>query len=220
LNKFINLIIYRIERIIDKKNLTNYTLEILTKDLRTIRFVVLSDQMKFFADLNNYVYQKDHSQIFNFVYKYRQNQDSISEEGWNIFNAKKEFCRQGLDFQDPSIKLKESNLNKNFGLCTTYPDYLVFPTTISDQEIKDASTYRSKNRLPTLSYYYNPKGNMIFGTLWRSSQTKSGLTQSRSFLDEKLLKCIGDLGNKLVIYDARPYLAALANRVFNLIIII
>jgi len=184
LNKFINLIIYRIERIIDKKNLTNYTLEILTKDLRTIRFVVLSDQMKFFADLNNYVYQKDHSQIFNFVYKYRQNQDSISEEGWNIFNAKKEFCRQGLDFQDPSIKLKESNLNKNFGLCTTYPDYLVFPTTISDQEIKDASTYRSKNRLPTLSYYYNPKGNI------------------------------------LVIYDARPYLAALANRVFNLIIII
>lgn len=174
--------------------------------------------MKFFADLNNYVFQKDHSQIFNFVYKYRLNQDPNNEEGWNIFNPKKEFIRQGLDFTNSQIRLKEANLNKNFGLCSTYPDYLVFPSTISDQEIKEASSYRTKNRLPTLSYYYNPQDKKTFGSLWRSSQTKSGLTQSRSSLDEKLLKCIGDLGNKLVIYDARPYLAALANRVFKDII--
>lgn len=177
--------------------------------------------MKFFADLNNYVFQKDHSQIFNFVYKYKANQDPIAEEGWNILNPKSEFTRQGLDFKDQSVKLKESNLNKNFSLCATYPEYLVFPTNVGDQELKEASGYRTKNRLPTLSYFYNPQnsklqhlhGRKVFGSLWRSSQNKTGLTQSRSAQDEKLLKCIGELGNKLVIYDARPYLAALANRV-------
>jgi len=169
--------------------------------------------MKFFADLNNFVYQKENSQIFNFIYKYRSIQDTNSEEGWALFNPKKEFERQGLDFKNVSIKLKESNLNKNFGLCSTYPDYLVFPSTISDQELRDASIYRTKNRLPTLSYYYNPQEKKNFGSLWRSSQNKSGLTQSRNAQDEKLLKCMGELGNKLIIYDARPYLAALANRV-------
>jgi len=69
--------------------------------------------------------------------------------------------------------------------------------------------------MPTLSYYYNPEpGKKVFGSLWRSSQNKTGFTQSRSAQDEKLLKnCIGELGNKLIIYDARPYFAALANRV-------
>jgi len=171
--------------------------------------------MKFFADLNNYVFQKDHLQIFNFVYKYRSSKDQNAEEGWNILDPKKELARQGLDFTDSSVKLKESNLNRNFGLSATYPEYLVFPATISDQELREASIYRTKNRLPTLSYYYNPQqGKKAFGSLWRSSQNKTGLTQSRSAPDEKLLKCIGELGNKLIIYDARPYLAALANRVF------
>lgn len=183
-----------------------------------MRFIILSDQMKFFADLNNYVFQKDHSQIFNFVYKYRASHDALAEEGWNILDAKMEFARQGLDFKDSAVKLKESNLNRNFALCATYPEYLVFPSTISDQELREASCYRTKNRLPTLSYFYNPQpGKKAFGSLWRSSQNKTGLTQSRNAQDEKLLKSIGELGNKLIIYDARPYLAALANRVSLLI---
>jgi hypothetical protein len=174
--------------------------------------------MKFFADLNNFVFQKDHSHIFNFTYKYCQSLSGEIENGWNIFNPNIEFSRQNLDFQDSNIKLKESNLNKNYGLCSTYPDYLIFPSTLTDNEIKEASNFRTKNRLPTLSYFYNPTNKKIFGSLWRSSQNKSGLTQSRSMYDEKLMKCIGDLGHKLVIYDARPYLAALGNRVIFIFI--
>lgn len=51
-------------------------------------------------------------------------------------------------------------------------------------------------------------------TLWRSSQTKGGITQQRCVQDEKLLKLIGELGgDRLIIFDARPYINALANRV-------
>lgn len=49
--------------------------------------------------------------------------------------------------------------------------------------------------------------------IWRSSQSKTGITQQRSNSDEKLLKMIMDYSDKLVIYDARPYLNALANKV-------
>ena len=202
----------RLEKTSDKKNPKNYTLEITTKDLRTLKFIILNEQVKFYANLNNFLFQKDHNQIYNFVYKYREIQEKNTEEGWKIFNPFIEFARQGLDFIE-SRGLKESILNKNYGLCRTYPDYLVFPSTLSDSEIRDASNYRTKNRLPTLSYFYNPNNKKLVGSIWRSSQNKSGLTQSRSATDEKLLKAIGDLGNKLVIYDARPYLAALANRV-------
>jgi myotubularin-related protein 1/2 len=183
--------------------------------------------MKLYANLNNYIFQKDHTNIFNFIYKYRelQNQNQqITEfnsnsntntnfDGWKNFNPKKEFLRQNLDFKDDNIKLKESNLNKTFGLCNTYPNYLIFPSVLQENEIKEASLFRSSNRLPTLSYYYNPNGKKFFGSLWRSSQNKPGLTNNRSTADEKLLKTIGDLGNKLYVYDARPYLAAQGNRV-------
>ena len=53
-------------------------------------------------------------------------------------------------------------------------------------------------------------------TIWRSSQTKSGITQQRCTQDESLLREIAKLGlDKLIIFDARPYLNALANRVWG-----
>ena len=63
-----------------------------------------------------------------------------------------------------------------------------------------------------LTYYYSKNnGGKCFPGMWRSSQTKSGLTgQNRSNGDEKNLKMISQLSDKLVIYDARPYLNALA----------
>jgi hypothetical protein len=49
--------------------------------------------------------------------------------------------------------------------------------------------------------------------LWRSSQNKPGITQQRCQADENLLEMIRSFSKKLIIYDARPYLNALANRV-------
>ena len=50
-------------------------------------------------------------------------------------------------------------------------------------------------------------------SIWRSSQTKSGITHQRSNSDEKLLEKIREFSEGLIIFDARPYLNALANRV-------
>lgn len=89
---------------------------------------------------------------------------------------------------------------------------MIVPKDISDEDLKLASSFRTKNRIPTLCWYDKEKKS----SLWRSSQTKSGLTQQRNIYDEKLLKSIADTSNgKITIFDARPYLNALANRVIN-----
>jgi hypothetical protein len=106
-------------------------------------------------------------------------------------------------------------------LCTTYPEYLIVPKSLTDEELREASLFRTKNRFPVLSYVYsNQKSSKrySYASIWRSSQTKSGLTgQNRSSTDEKLLKTISQLNDKSVIYDARPYINALANRVKKII---
>lgn len=103
-----------------------------------------------------------------------------------------------------------TEINLNFELCQTYPRKLIVPKVISDEDLKLASSFRTKNRIPTLCWYDKEKKS----SLWRSSQTKSGLIQQRNIYDEKLLKSIADTSNgKITIFDARPYLNALANRV-------
>ncbi len=218
-------LISKIEKTNEKKNMSKYNLDIATKDSRSYKFVVSSDQLKFYANLNNLVFPKDPSLHYSFAYRYREglkNDFDLNNvvDGWEIYNPDKEYARQGINFFDENYSLKMTNLNQNFKLCPTYPEKLIVPRIISDDEIKEASLFRTKNRFPILSYVYNVynsssiKGKPSYAGIWRSSQTKSGLTgNKRSTEDEKLLKAICDLNDKLVIYDARPYINALANRV-------
>lgn len=81
---------------------------------------------------------------------------------------------------------------------------------ITDEDLKNSSGFRTKCRIPTLCWFDKDHKSSI----WRSSQTKSGITQQRNSYDEKLLKQIADTGNgKICIFDARPYLNAFANKV-------
>ena len=49
--------------------------------------------------------------------------------------------------------LRITNLNENFSLCPTYPRVLVVPSEITDEEIKDASLFRTKNRIPSTNIH-------------------------------------------------------------------
>ena len=165
--------------------------------------------------------------------KYREHH-SLKYDGWSEYKPIEEFQRQGiiLDNEEINISYKDSSAsngfritfaNKNFELCQTYPELFLVPKKISDDDLREASTFRTKARIPVLCYY-NKENNV---SLWRSSQTRSGLTYQRNEKDEKLVEGIIDLMykknsdnvynnlnhiKKLIIYDARPYLNALANR--------
>lgn len=173
--------------------------------------------MKFYANLNNFVFPKDASLFYAFAHKYRESHD-MDIDGWKLYDPMEEYKRQGINLEENTdMKLRLSYLNKNYALCSTYPEFIIIPSSIGDEELKEASNFRTKNRFPVLSYLYtkNHANYKTYAAIWRSSQTKSGITQNRSSADEKLLKSICDLSEKLVIYDARPYINALANRVYT-----
>ena len=110
--------------------------------------------------------------------------------------------------------------NRYFKISHTYPPLLLVPSKISDQSVVASSKFRTKERVPVITYYYAKTKTLLS----RSSQSKPGITQTRSPEDELLLRYLGnpdfnealDTGYPqpdLHIYDARPYLNAVANKV-------
>ena len=221
--------ILKVEKVQDKKiTFDSYHIEITLKDTRSIHFHIWDKtSQKFFTSLMDLSFPRRPEDHLTFSLTYKQHlmrSDKNYFDGWKLYDPKKEYTRQGVtDSNDLGLRFSEANMN--FQLCATYPRIIVEPKDMTDEELKEASDYRTKNRLPVMSYYYNGNNQksdkVLMGgkrpcpCIWRSSQNKGGfIGTSRSNMDEKLLGCIMSLCSKLYIYDARPYLNAFANR-FN-----
>ncbi|KAJ6317378.1 hypothetical protein OIU76_013003 [Salix suchowensis] len=107
-----------------------------------------------------------------------------------------------------------SSVNSNYLMCPSYPFALIVPKSISDDEVIQASNFRSKGRLPVVSWCHPETGAVsctFIPTLsWSDDDEYRG--------DEKLVaELCSQLGDekkgrrKLYIADARPRKNALAN---------
>lgn len=108
------------------------------------------------------------------------------KSGWHIYNIYEEFARMGIP--DPLWRI--STANYNFELCSTYPKLLVVPAIVDDQSLFNAAQFRSKARIPVLSWR-NMTNNC---TITRCSQPLVGLKQNRSAADEFLIDSINRCG--------------------------
>ncbi|WWC85439.1 uncharacterized protein L201_000302 [Kwoniella dendrophila CBS 6074] len=162
-------------------------------------------------------------QLHAFFYTENHSKLSINrndDNGWSIYNPRNEFTRQGLGLKTKSWRF--TDINKDYSFSSTYPNKLVIPTKISDSTLSYASKYRSKARIPVLSYLHWANN----ASITRSSQPMVGLKNSRSAQDERLVECIftthhysettfsspvyGATSTNLII-DARPTTNAMAN---------
>ncbi|KAL6859179.1 hypothetical protein ACP4OV_018181 [Aristida adscensionis] len=108
-----------------------------------------------------------------------------------------------------------TRVNSSYSLCSTYPSVLIVPRNISDEDLFQASTFRSGKRLPVVSWCDPGTG----AVLARSSQPLVGLMMNfRNNADEKLVCALipktmdtKRSPRKLYIIDARPRANALAN---------
>ena len=84
---------------------------------------------------------------------------------------------------------------------------------MKDNQVISCSKFRTKNRLPALSYYHHKTGC----SMWRASQCMNGLMNNRMMEDEIMIVEIGKTANndstlinnsRVIIYDARPKLNA------------
>lgn len=192
------------------------TIKLRCKDFNYMSFDFINEQDS--ADVYQSIMKltclQDIKQLYAFIYQ--PNPIEAKFQTWNIYNTVKEFQRQGLSFEESppvansSTSWRVTNLNCNYKLCETYPRSLIIPKTISDNVITHASKYRSKQRIPALSYYYAPNGC----TITRCSQPLLGIQKSRSVQDEKLIdeifKSSDSPTKKNLIIDARPTTNAMA----------
>ena len=119
-----------------------------------------------------------------------------TSSGWTSFNPRAEFTRQGVGTRTKAWRF--TDINKDYSFSPTYPSKMIVPSRISDSVLSHAGKYRSKGRIPALTYLH--WGNYVSQTcsvhlhrqasITRSSQPMVGLKNSRSAQDEKLVECI------------------------------
>ncbi|KAJ3383402.1 hypothetical protein HDU92_004229 [Lobulomyces angularis] len=127
---------------------------------------------------------------------------SSSFSGWDVYDPIKEFKRMNL----PN-NWRISNINKNYEFVPTYPEIIAVPSKISDTVLRHIGSFRSKGRIPALSYLHRTNNCSIT----RCSQPMVGLKQNRNIQDEKLVENIFSASQKVpknnshnFIIDARP----------------
>ncbi|XP_022689536.1 myotubularin-related protein 6-like isoform X2 [Varroa jacobsoni] len=129
--------------------------------------------------------------------------------GWDFFSLEEEFQRQGV----PNKQWIKSDINSNYQICNTYSALLWVPAGASEQQLIECSRFRSKGRLPVLTYYHKVNGAAIS----RCSQPLSGFSGKRSPEDEQVFDCILKANTNpnshfLYIVDTRPKVNAFAQR--------
>ncbi|EGR33585.1 myotubularin-related protein 2, putative [Ichthyophthirius multifiliis] len=220
--------INKIERNMEKKGPAYSNIEIQTKDGRMYYFFFSpqnsENSYQLYIKTYRQAFPEDIKKCFAFIYGQFDNQLELDYQGHKIYDSYQEFSRQGIDVAPININIQDSNIqNQNymfryidnsFGqICPTYPPLIAIPFKVSNEYAIKCSRYRSRERLPALTYAYKKRNSQEFTTLWRCAQCKPGINQNRSAEDEHMLKMIRNNSlNNLKIYDARPFLNAVGQQ--------
>jgi myotubularin-related protein 1/2 len=200
-------------------HLLNY-LDIYSKDGRFIKFGFMKfDECKRAYDcLNQYVFPAKEEYLFAFYYRLKT-PIPAHLDGWNLYDPIEEFKRQGVNtiplsapHSTQSEDLRLSWANESFTLCSSYPRVFVVPSEkyVTDIDLHLVAQFRSRGRIPVCTWKH-PTGRQ---TIWRCSQPKVGMNNTRCAEDEKLLSSITNFsayGEMFGIFDARPKFNARAN---------
>ncbi|KAI1004956.1 hypothetical protein K3495_g3256 [Podosphaera aphanis] len=103
--------------------------------------------------------------------------------GWELYDERAEWKRQGISDDGNKIGWRISKINAEYTFSPTYPALLLVPASISDNTLNYAGRYRSRVRVPVLTYLHSVNNCSIT----RSSQPLAGLRGNRSIQDEKLV---------------------------------
>ncbi|XP_073884962.1 phosphatidylinositol-3,5-bisphosphate 3-phosphatase MTMR8 isoform X16 [Macaca fascicularis] len=143
--------------------------------------------------------------LYAFSYNPKSSKE-MRESGWKLIEAISDFGRMGI----PNRYWTITDANRNYEICSTYPPEIVVPKSVTLGTVVGSSKFRSKERVPVLSYLYKENNAAIC----RCSQPLSGF-YTRCVDDELLLEAISQAnpGSQFMyVVDTRPKLNAMANR--------
>jgi len=145
-------------------------IDVLTKDIKELRFVLPSLEQTavgeaFWKGFQIFAFPDDPTLYF--AYSYKPQFPPGTKNGWEIYNDMEEYKRMGINLDDDSpFRLYTGNYS--WGLSATYPRRIIVPKSIPDRELEECSKFRTKERLPALTYFHKPTG----ASIWRSSQPR------------------------------------------------
>ncbi|KAG8628777.1 hypothetical protein KVT40_002642 [Elsinoe batatas] len=121
------------------------------------------------------------------AFAYKPPSEEVRCNGWELYDARREFRRMGIGPKEADKGWRISEINHDYVYSPTYPSVLVVPSTVSDNVLKHGGAYRSKARIPALTYLH-PVNNC---SITRSSQPMVGLLKGkRNPQDERLVQAI------------------------------
>lgn len=201
-------VVSRIEKVggATSRGENSYGIELFCKDMRNLRFAHKQEnhsRRDVFEKLQQYAFPIS-SKLPLFAFEF---QEKYPVNGWTVYEPIAEYKRQGL----PNESWKITKINEKFELCDTYPSILAVPSAATDEELRAVANFRSRGRLPVLSWIH-PESQ---ATITRCSQPLVGVSGKRSKDDEKYIQMILDANaqsHKIFIMDTRPSVNAAANK--------
>uniref|UniRef100_A0A7M4FV07 phosphatidylinositol-3,5-bisphosphate 3-phosphatase n=1 Tax=Crocodylus porosus TaxID=8502 RepID=A0A7M4FV07_CROPO len=201
-------VISRVEKIVAQSHGDNsFGIEIVCKDMRNLRLAYKQEEqsrLEIFENLITRAFPVSNGlPLFAFSYK-----EKFPVNGWQVYDPMAEYKRQGL----PNESWKISRINSTFELCDTYPAILVVPTSVKDDDLSKVAAFRTKGRVPVLSWIH-PESQ---ATITRCSQPLVEPNDKHCSEDEKYLQTIMDANaqsHMLIIFDARQNSVAVTNKV-------
>ncbi|OQR93211.1 myotubularin, partial [Thraustotheca clavata] len=154
-------------------------------------------------------------QVPHFSFSYTMTSVTPETNGWKFAAIENEYARQGLVPEaNPLLQLVD---NTDGSICGSYPSKIIFPASMSMDDVLAAVNFRAKNRVPVITWQH-PRNHSV---LTRSSQPLLGrlLTSHSCAIDEGLIAFYKELSTKssssLYIFDARKVKAAKGNRIMG-----
>lgn len=97
-----------------------------------------------------------------------------------------------------------------YRLCETYPQKVIVPKSLSDEELRAASEGRFLNRFPAVVWRCKEKETVLL----RSSQPRVGLFSYRYPQDERILECVRNAlpeGQFIILLNRDLYFTTLSD---------
>lgn len=181
------------------------------KDLRS--WTLGGDVHTLMMTLNRHAFVESPLSLFAFVATPSRAQhesvDPREREFHLLYDLHRDFMRMGVDLRQAHA-YRVTDMNRNYGICPTYPTQLVVPAPITDAEIREIAEFRSKGRLP-ICCFVHPRNS---ASIWRCAQPKRGILNAQNAADDRYLAYIAQINRsqrKIWVADCRPELNARAN---------
>ncbi|XP_030377532.1 myotubularin-related protein 2 [Scaptodrosophila lebanonensis] len=213
-------VIARVEKIggATSRGENSYGIDIFCKDMRNLRFAHKQQnhsRRTVFEKLQANAFPLSYSgRLFAFAHAAAGGGSATASssagagwDGWAVYEPLAELRRLGV----PNDMWRATKLNESYSVCDSYPAVWAVPKAASDDFLRRVVQFRSRGRLPVLSWMH-PKSQ---ATITRSSQPLVGLSGKRNADDELYLNYIMEANaqsDKLTIMDARPSANAVANK--------